>query len=196
MTPTPSPGLKGGGVSAKHPQISADMDNIFENQRNSATGAAEHTPQNIRKTSATALRKYAPEDSVADWTMLPYIPDESGETGEYTPYIEVKSEPTPPAPSPVMKAVLKYTVPVIAGGAMLYGGAVLIAWLVVQVRFWLAVGTWLIIAVVLNHLRNPPRRRTQMQDAPPPSGQTQNGHTIIINNNHSGNGNINNQINF
>jgi hypothetical protein len=172
------------------------MDNIFENQHNSATGAADHTPQNIRKTSATALRNYAPEDSVADWTMLPYIPDEAGEIVEYTPYIEVKSEPTPPAPSPVMKAVLKYTVPVIAGGAMLYGGGILIAWLVVQVRFWLAVGTWIIIAIVLNHLRNPPRRRTPMPDTPPPSGQTQNGHTIIINNNHSGNGNINNQINF
>lgn len=196
MIQNPSPCLKRGEVSAKHPQISAYMNNIFENQLNSANSVAEHTPQNIRKTSATAFRKHAPEDSVADWTMLPYIPDEAGETGEYTPYIEVKSEPTPPAPSPVMKAVLKYTVPVIAGGAMLYGGAVLIAWLVVQVRFWLAVGTWVIIAIVLNHFRNQPRGRTQPPDTPHTENRTSAGHTVIINNHNSGNGNINNQINF
>lgn len=163
---------------------------MTDNHKVNNTAIAGNTPQLSR--NYPAIRQ---DDSVADWSILPAERIESTELpGEYIHYTSVNESNA--HTKPASASIFKPMVVVVTVGACGYGAFVLLAWLIVQWKFWATMGVFVLTAIVWENIRTPPRRLRTYKDTPnvPTKGHTETSINRQINIYHSGNGDINVKI--
>jgi hypothetical protein len=158
-----------------------------DNQLFRLSANADVIPQISRNNTAMSPLEYIQADNDA---VEPYrIPTQK--ESEYIDYTPVETAVTDWKPA----VKTAKTVAVVAvSGAALYGGFLALAWLVVQVKFWLSVIVVVAAAIVADNMRHPRRTPPDNYGQPnPPTPDTPKGQ-ININVTHNGHGDVNIKI--